>query len=81
MRTVKVRYFLLGVATSMLLLLALASNGDDRGRYDIVDTTQGTIIIDTHTGAVVKIDIRSRILSDSEYISSTQIQEKLRATE
>jgi hypothetical protein len=82
MRSDKVKYFLLGVVASMLLFFALASSSDsDRGRYEMVDTSQGTLVLDTHTGAVVKIDIRGRILSDSEHIPASQIQEKLRSTE
>ncbi len=82
MRSDKAKFFVLGVVTSILLIFAIASNGDSaRGRYELVETTQGPMILDTHTGAVVRIDIRSRILSDSEHISAADIQEKLRSSD
>ena len=82
MRTEKIRYFLLGAVTSLLLFLLVASNGNDqRGRFDLHEGSQGTLVIDTHTGAVLQIDVRGRYFAEGENIPAAVIRRKLEAKE
>ncbi len=73
---------LIGFVFCLVLLALLGSaNNSEVGRYQItmsdgIDHSH-EFIIDTTSGAVVQVRIRSELVSTNEYVSSEQIKEYL----
>jgi hypothetical protein len=85
MKTIDLKSFLIGLLLAGSILLFVSSSQDSvssSGRYQIVNITSSYLtntafILDTHTGAVVKIYIDESISSKTDHIPATMIREAM----